>query len=302
MEKQLIRHYIKTAETLTKQLNFVKAASVLSRALSVFDGSFADAALEADVLLSLGDVTVSEKDIASAVMLFERAYKTADTAELAEKRAACSIRLAECCRALKLPDKACEHIMLTEAFFYKTERRTKHYDLYTRHIPIYLSFLAEQGERVIFREKLKQAYVVCLLDDLEFTAALCSEEGHFCMDTGDFDTAYKLLSDARDAASKAGNHKIWSEATNSLAICAEQTGSPDVSAALWNELIDKSYDSVKVAGALVNLAVMNFENDGDSTAARELILKGLDLYTLNGEVELADEVRENLKAFPSLMF
>lgn len=313
-ERQLARHYLDSAKRFSKQLAFDRAAETLGTALSVLAGikssnpddfSPENAALEFDVLVHLGDVLFSEKKYLQAVERFNQALIISDILEsrtglsiTTERRVAVFVRLAECYSRQNLQDRSREQIMLAEAFFCTPENRARYSHLYALHIPNYLCLLSELDEKVIFREKLKQAYICCAPDDMEFTGVLYCEEAFMCMETEEFDKAYQLLTDALKLAEMQGSDTLWDEAAGSLGICCEQMGKTDESETLWRELIKRSYNPVKVAEAMVNIAVMQYRFNGDFTAASSGIGDGIELCILAGEELAVSNICENLKDTP----
>gem|GEM_PF-2382510 len=328
MEQQLIRHHIKNAEQLSMQMAYENAAKTLASALPVcnalIDGFTKSAEstkitssssrdvmfTQIELLTKLGDAQAMDSQFRAAADSYSHAFQVtmndgifddspaAKAPDLSEKRASLSIKLAECYNNLYLPDKAREYVMLAEAFFCMPERRAQFYELYVKYIPRYLYLLAELNERVIFREKLKQAYITCLLDDKDFTASLYCEEGYLCIMSGEFEKAHGLLTDARSLADELGSGKLWDESTNCLAICCEHMGKPEISELLWGELLKRSHDAVRRAKAMVNLSVMCFEKDADVNKAILDIQAGIDLCILAGEDRIAAEIRENLRDTP----
>jgi len=296
-ESQLIKHYIKTAGESLQQLSYENAIQSLKAAFTVCQNT-GDKDSELTVLCELGDARVKCKEFIDAADNYLQALQIATSSNLQDKRVLIFTKLTDCYNMMHKLDLSREYIMMAEAFFCIPTNRTEYYDIYSKHIINYLFILTELGEESIFSERLKQAYNICKPDDSNFAGALSCEEGYMYMHMGDFSKAHDKLNHARILAREQNNNKMWDEATNTLAICNEQLGKPEICLMLLNEIIEKSYDPVKVAGAMVNAAIISFESSGDSKRAIEDIVISIELCILVGENQIAFDIYDNLKNTP----
>ena len=296
-EQQLIKHHLKAAEHCLTQLSFEGAIDNLNCALNVCR-SINDKELELDILISLGETRFMCKEFTDAIDCYLKVLQFHIIQDMPEKRISLFIKLSECYDLISKHDIAREFIMMSEAFFALPDNRLKHYDLYSKHIVRYLFILVELGEEVIFKEKIKQAYDVCRADDEHFICALNSEEGYMMMHNGNYTAAHEKLTLSQNAAVKLNLSKMWDETTNSLAICNEHMGKPNISLRLWKEIIKKSHDPVRWAGAIVNTAIMTYEQDSDSEKAISNIILGVELCILAGENKIAHDISNSLKDTP----
>jgi hypothetical protein len=293
-EKQLIKHYINTANEFIQQMNYKEAAIELVVALEVAC-NIKDTVSELEIITKLGENSIKDDKLTTAIEYFNTAHALAMTDDLPLIRAVIASDLADCYLKIHDYEKMREYIMLTEGFFCIPENREENYDLYKTHILRYLLLLSELNEITIFSEKIKQASEICKKDDESFRASLIFEEGYMFLQIGNFLIAHEKLLTARDLAEKSKNNKVWDGATNSLAICNEYMDKPEVSKKLWLEQIDKSYDPVKIASAMINTAIMQFERTGDKTKLETDVTAGIQLCIVINEITLANEYRTMLK-------
>jgi len=296
-EKQLIKHYIKTAWMFMLQLYFEKAVDNYNEALKVCR-NINDKDSEFIALMGLGDARAKCKEFADSIDNYFQASQVAAILNMPEKRALVFLSLANCYDILGKHDTAREYIMMSEAFFCFPNNRMEFYDIYSKHIIKYLYLLAELGEEVIFAEKLKQALDICRPDDEYFQSALYSERAYMFIHKGDYTKAHEILSLVCEKAKELKYSKMWDEVTNSLAICNEHLGKPKKSLELWNKIIKNSHDPVRLAGAMVNSAIMKYEQNGKPEIAMSEITTSVELCILAGENRIAYDICENLKNTP----
>ncbi|MCL2628877.1 MAG: AAA family ATPase [Oscillospiraceae bacterium] len=296
-EKQLIRHYLENAELYMKQLSYERAIKSFNDALTV-SKNINDKDTQLSVLIRIGDARTKCKEFTDAADNYLNALQIATLQDFPDERALVLTKLVDCYDLMNKHDIAHEYIMMTEAFFAQSSKRTELYDVYVKHITKYLYLLTELSEQVIFSAKLKQAFNACKPDDNMFICSLFCEEGYMHMHTGEFGKAHEKLTKARSIASELKLNKMWNDTTNSLAICNESMGRHDASLELWNELTEKSHDPVKVAGAMVNAAFLIYEQDNDIEKALSAIVRGIELCILAGENQIAFDIAENLKDTP----
>lgn len=304
-ERALIHHHMRMARDFMRRLAYEKAIMSLNDALEVcklLSSSIDDARLHINVLTKLGDAQTLDKQYEHAIASYSQAHSMCliSDKDFLTHKVSLSLSLADCCGKLGLKDREREYIMLAEAFFCTANRRTRFYELYARHIPKYLYLLSELGERAIFREKLKQAHSAWRHGDKVLAAALFCEDGLMCIESEDFMQARNLLFEARKIADDLQLFKIWDQATTSLAICAGQMNKPELSTILLNELITSSFDPAVIAGAMVNLALINFQLDGDSDKAADSIEDGIELCILSRDEKMMNEIRSYLNDTPFL--
>jgi len=296
-EKQLIKHYLKLAEDFIMQLSYEKAIENFSAALDVSQ-SINDKETQLSALICIGDARVACKEFTDSIDNYLIALQLADEQDLQQERILILIKLSNCFDMIGKHDTAREYVMITEAFFALADNRSKFYELYSKHIIKYLFLLLELGEDAVFLEKLSQARKICRSDDKKFICALNCEEGYMYMHSGNYTAAHDKLTLTRNIAKKLSLSKMWEEATNSLAICNEHMGKANVSLKLWNEIIKNSHDPVRWAGAMVNAAIMRYEQNGDKVKAINDIMVGIELCILAGEDKIAADISENLQNTP----
>jgi tetratricopeptide (TPR) repeat protein len=245
-------------------------------------------------LLKLGEALKKNRNITPAIDVFAQALELAEKMDVPEKHALAASELADCYSHLLEFIEAREYIMKTEAFFNTQKRRTKYYDMYRKHAHELLCLLIELNETELYLKKSKQAFEVCMMNDEHFLSALFFDEGQYYLQTGDVKKAYDNLAVARGMAAKSKNSNIWDLATNSLAICNEYFAKPDVSMALYEELIGKSHDPVRVANAKMNYCTMQYALSKDVKTAIEDVTESMELCILVDEYNYAFEHRSAL--------
>jgi len=296
-EKQLIKHYLKAAEQFSSQLFFEKAIDYLNSAITV-SRNINDKESELSLLISLGNARVNCKEFTDAIDNYLKALHLSASHDSPQERISILIKLSDCYDTIGKHDTAREYIMMSEAFFALAENRSKHYDIYSKHIIKYLYLLLELGEETIFFEKLKQAHKICHPDDEKFICALNCEEGYMYIHTGNYILAHERLTNSRSIAKKLNLGKTWDEVTNSLAICNEHMGKASISIKLWNEIIKKSHNPVRWAGAMVNVAIIRYEQNENTEKALDDITLAVELCLLAGENQIAFDIFENLSSTP----
>ncbi|MCL2079518.1 MAG: ATP-binding protein [Oscillospiraceae bacterium] len=296
-EKQLIKHYLKIAEECTLKMAFERAVSYLHNALDVAQ-HIDDKDEELNILLLLGQTLMKENAYTAASENFIRALNIAALLDKQEKRAEIFLRLVGCHKAMRSEQTAHEYIMLSETFFSDPKRRAAHYELYAEHIIEYLELLMTLGEDLIFWEKHRQALSVCRHDDKSFLCKLIAAEGYMHMELGAYEPSHEKLSIAVKMATESESNKSWCEIATSLGILCEQIGKPELSLSLWKEIISKSHDCAKVSAAMVNIAVMRYEQDNDVKKAARDIAAAIELCIISGEDRLARELSDTLVNTP----
>jgi hypothetical protein len=293
-EKQLVKHYLTTASEYAQQMNYAKAVEELIEALDVAC-RIDDMVSELNIITKLGEYSMYDDKMKNAIEYFNTVHALAMTMDKPYIRANVASFLADCYSKTHNYEKMREYIMLTEGFFCIPENREKNYDLYKSHILRYLLLLSELNEITIFSEKIKQAEKICKKDDESFRASLLYEEGYMFLQIGSFLIAYEKLLAARELAEKSKNNKVWDGATNSLAICNEFMDKPEISKELWLEQIKKSNDPVRIASAMINIAIMQFERTGNKTKLETEVTAGIQQCIVINEITIANEYRTMLK-------
>jgi tetratricopeptide (TPR) repeat protein len=292
-ENQLLSYYIKSGKQQIQQMAYEKAVATLCEAL-VLSRELGNKTTELDAMLKLGEALKKNRNITPAIDIFAKALALAEELDIQEKQAQVAIELADCHYQVSEYEKAREYAMQAEAFFNTHKRRKKHYDMYRKFTHEMLCILLELNEIELFCEKAKQAFEICLLRDEHFLSALFFDDGQHYLQVGDVKKAHDNFSVSRDMAKKSKNLKIWDLAMNSLAICNEYFAKPDVSMAMYEELIGKSHDPVRVANARMNYCTMQYAMSKDVNMAIENITMSMELCFLAEEYNYEFEHRSAL--------